>query len=184
MNETTKTIDEKAIETAVAELKAISTPLKDALVAVIEAAPIGNVIACYDHSGVVIDAEEVASEAADFVLKGLLGSFCYNVIDGHKGNGASMLNQALDQVDRFAERDATFRTEKSADQLQQRILWACRMDVQQSYRKSLQDFVTKLYTAVTGTRYVQRGVATGGRKPDSPEQSVAANLRASRQATS
>jgi len=177
---TKKSVGTAAIDTNVKELKMVSEPLKAALETVINNAEIGNVLACYD-TGVEFNAESIASDAAEFVLKGLVGALCYNVIDGYKGNGQTMLNNALDQVDEAAERDANFRTEKSADQLHQRIVWAARMDVQQAYRKSLQDFVLKLYTAVTGERYQAR-IATSNAKPDSAEQSVAEKLKARRQA--
>lgn len=174
---------EATIDAGVAELKAVAVPLKTALEAVINAAPISNTMACYDN-GIDFDAEVIASDAAEFVLKGLIGALCYNVIDGHRGNGQKMLNNALDQVDQAAERDANFRTEKSADQLHQRIEWAARMDVQQAYRKSLQDFVLKLYTAVTGERYQQRVATSSAGRPDSKEQGVAASLKARRSAAS
>lgn len=175
MNDKAKNVEKDTVDAMVASIKLVSVPLKSALEQVINDAAISNVIACYD-TGVEFDNEQIATEAADFVLKGLVGALCYNVIDGFRGNGSKMLNNALDQVDQAAERDANFRTEKSADQLHQRIEWAARMDVQQAYRKSLQPFVTALYTAITGERYQQR-VATSAEKPNSPEQSTASNLR-------
>lgn len=175
MNDKAKNVEKVDVDNAMREIKLVSEPLRAALEAVINDAAIGNVIACYD-TGVEFDNEQIATDAAEFVLKGLVGALCYNVIDGYRGNGSKMLNNALDQVDQAAERDANFRTEKSADQLHQRIEWAARMDVQQAYRKSLQPFVTALYTAVTGERYQQR-VATSSGKPHSPEQAAASNLR-------
>ena len=182
MNDKAKKVETETVDEKVRDIKLVSEPLKSALEAVINNAPIGNTIACYD-TGVEFDSEQIATDAAQFVLKGLVGALCYNVIDGHRGNGQQMLNNALDQVDQAAERDANFRTEKSADQLHQRIEWACRMDVQQAYRKSLHEFVTALYTAVTGERYQQRAATSSASRPDSNEQSVAESLKARRSAT-
>ena len=182
MNAKTKNVSENDIDNSVANVKTVSAPLQSALEQIINDAEIGNVIACYDTGHEDFKADVICEDAAQFVLKGLIGALCYNVIDGYKGNGQTMLNNALDQVDQAAERDATFRTEKTADQLAQRIAWAARMDVQQAYRKSLQKFVTALYAAVTGERYQAR-VATSVGKPDSTEQSVAEKLRARRKAS-
>lgn len=179
MNDKAKNVEKDTVDAKVAEIKAVAVPLKSALEAVINAAPIGNVVACYD-TGVEFNSEQIAADAADFVLKGLIGALCYNVIDGHRGNGAKMLNNALDQVDQAAERDANFRTEKSAEQLEQRIQWACRMDVQQAYRKSLQDFTMALYTAITGERYQSRAATSSSARPESKEQDIAAQLKARR----
>jgi hypothetical protein len=182
MNTNTKTAVEKvAVDEKVTEINLVAAPFKAAIEAVINAAPVGNVLAMYD-TGADFDAELIASDAADFVLKGLIGSLCYNVIDGRKTTGAKMFNDALDQVDAAAERDAQFRTEKSSDQLQNRIRWAARMDVQQSYRAALEPFVSALYAAVTGERY-QRGVSRSDlARPNSPEQGVVAALAARRKA--
>ena len=181
MNRKANEVKNDSINEKVAEIKAVSEPLKSALETVIENAPIGNVLACYD-TGAEFDSEQIATDAAEFVLKGLLGAFCYNVIDGYKGNGQTMLNNALDQVDQAAERDANLRTEQTADRLHQRIEWAARMDVQQAYRKALQPFATALYTAVTGERYQRRVASSASEKPNSPEQSVASTIRARRSA--
>lgn len=181
MNAKTKSVESEAVDSNVAAVKAIADPLKSALEQVINDAEIGNVIAMYDTGHEDFKADVICEDAAQFVLKGLIGALCYNVVDGFKGNGQTMLNNALDQVDQAAERDATFQTEKSADQLAQRIAWAARMDVQQAYRESLQKFVTGLYTAVTGERYQARAAVSIG-KPESTEQSVADKLRARRRA--
>lgn len=182
MTEQTKNVEKDTIDQEVANVKAVSNPLKSALEAVINDAEIGNIVACYDTGHADFDAEKICSEAAEFVLKGLAGALCYNVIDGYKGNGQNMLNRALDQVDEAAERDAAFNTEKSQEQLHQRIEWACRMDVQQAYRKSLQQFVSALYAAMTGERYQARVAASNGR-PETAEQSVADKLKARRRAS-
>jgi len=179
MKNEAKNVDKETVDEKVAAIKLVSEPLKSALEAVINACPIGNTVAMYD-TGVEFNSEQICSDAADFVLKGLVGALCYNVIDGHRGNGQKMLNNALDQVDQAAERDANFRTEKSADQLEQRIQWAARMDVQQAYRKSLQDFTIALYTAITGERYQSRAAASSVARPDSKEQGIAASLKARR----
>lgn len=176
MNDKAKNVQKDTVDEKVAAIKLVSEPLKFALEAVINAAPVGNVLAMYD-TGAEFNSEQIASDAADFVLKGLVGALCYNVIDGHRGNGQTMLSNALDQVDQAAERDGTFRTEKSSDQLQQRIEWAARMDVQQAYRKSLQDFAVALYTAITGERYQSRAATSSSAKPDSKEQGIAAALK-------
>jgi len=182
MNDQAKNVQKEAVDKAVKALKKVSSPLKSALEAVINECPIGNVIACYD-TGVDFPNKQICEDAADFVLKGLVGALCYNVIDGYRGNGQKMLNNALDQVDQAAERDGTFRTEKSAEQLEQRIQWAARMDVQQAYRKSLQDFTIALYTAITGERYQSRAATSNAVRPDSKEQGVAASLKARRRAS-
>ena len=180
MNTNTKTaVENVAVDSKVHEINLIAAPIKAAIEAAINAAPIGNVLAMYD-TGADFNGEVIAKEAADFVLKGLIGSLCYNVIDGRKTAGAKMFNDALDQVDAAAERDAQFRTEKTSDQLQNRIRWAARMDVQQNYRAALEPFVSALYAAVTGERY-QRSVARSDlKRPDSPEQGVVAALAARR----
>jgi DNA-binding protein H-NS len=179
MKNEAKNVQKDTVDEKVKSIKLVSEPLKSALEAVINAAPVGNVLAMYD-TGAEFNAEQIASDAADFVLKGLVGALCYNVIDGHRGNGQTMLSNALDQVDQAAERDGTFRTEKSSDQRQQRIEWAARMDVQQAYRKSLQDFAIALYTAITGERYQSRAATSSSAKPDSQEQGIAARLKARR----
>lgn len=176
MNDKTKTVEIEGFDKAgLAKLKKVAVPLKAALEDVINSAEISNVIACYDDGGVIVDAEEVASEAASFVLKGLIGSLCYNVIQGYTGNGAQMLNKALDDVDQAAARDEATPSQKTQEALHGRINWACRMDVQQSYRKVLQPWCEALYVAVIGERY-PRPVARSG-KTDSAEASVARSLR-------
>lgn len=183
MSKSTKSESGKTVDAKVAAVKAVSDPLKSAIEEVMSNTEIGNLIQCYDTGHADFDGAQIAEEAAEFVLKGLAGALCYNVIDGHRGNGQTMLNNALDAVDKAAERDANFRNEKSQEQLHQRIEWACRMDIQQAYRKSLQQFVVGLYTAITGERYQQRGVANSHGKPDTAEQSVAERLRARRTGT-
>jgi len=178
MNDKAKKVEKEAVDEMVKAVKAVAVPLKSALEKEIAEAPISNVLACYD-TGVEFDSELIATEAAEFVLKGLVGSLCYNVIDGYRRNGQKMLNDALDQVDQAAERDAATPNEQTADRLHQRIEWAARMDVQQAYRKHLQKFVVALYTAVTGERYQQR-VARSSYKPNSTEQLVAESLKARR----
>lgn len=175
MNSKTKTVTKKEVDSKVAQIKKISVPLKSAIEQVINDTDVGNVIACYDDGGVIVDAEETAKDAAEFVLKGLIGSLCYNVINGYTGIGQQRLNEALDKVDQAAAQDESNPSQKSQEWLHNRINWACRMDVQQSYRKALQKFTEELYTAVTGERYT-RPVARSG-KTDSPEASVARSLR-------
>lgn len=181
MNAQTKNVEINGFdEKAMKALKQVADPLKQALEQIINEAPVSNTLACYD-TGAEFDGAEIAADAAEFVLKGLIGAFCYNVVEGYKGNGQTMLNRALDQVDEAAERDATFRTEKSADQLHQRIVWAAKMDVQQAYRLALQPYAEALYTVITGERYTRKVDRTVG-KPASEEQSVADKLRERRQA--
>jgi hypothetical protein len=176
MNTNTKTVvSNEEVTKLVAEMKKVSVPLKKAIEQIINDTPISNVIACYDDGGVIVDSEEMATEAAKFVMKGLIGALCYNVIDGYTGNGQKMLNLALDDVDQAASRDANNPNQKSQEILHRKINWACRMDVQQSYRKALQDWSEKLYVAVCGERY-PRPVARSARI-ESVESNVAANLR-------
>jgi hypothetical protein len=186
MNDKAKTVEEVTIDEKIAQVKPVAKAMKDLLESIINEVPIGNVIECYEaDSAIVIDSEELAKEAAEYVLKGVFGSLCYNVIDGYRHFGQKSLNDALDAVDQAAERDAsTARNEKTADRLHQTINWACRMDVQQSYRKALQTPMLGLYTAATGERYAQRVATSGTNRPDSPEQSVAQKLRERRSAAS
>ena len=181
MTKQTQKVSEETVDSKVAAVKDVANPLKSAIEQVINDTEVGNLIACYDTGHADFNGAQIAEDAAEFVLKGLAGALCYNVIDGYKGNGQTMLNNALDQVDKAAERDAQFGTEKTQDQLHQRIEWACRMDLQQAYRKSLQQFVVAMYTAITGERYQQR-VASSHAKPETAEQSVADKLRERRQA--
>jgi len=177
MNANTDKVEESGLDhDALKAMKEVSIPLKAAIETIINELPVEGVFKDYDGEGVMIDREVVAADAATFVLKGLIGSLCYNVIQGYTGNGQTMLNRALDQVDQAAERDAsTASNQKTQDTLHARINWACQMDVQQSYRKALQEWTEQLYCAVTGDRY-PRPVATSG-KTDSPEAEVARNLR-------
>ena len=154
----------------------ISESLKAALTNVIEETDVGNTIGMYDTGHEDFNAEVIATDAAEFVLKGLIGALCYNVVEGYRGNGQKMLNNALDQVDQAANADAQFSTEQTQDRLNQRIQWAARMDVQQTYRAALQDFVKGLYVAITGEAYqakVARSIKPG---EGSAEQNVASRL--------
>jgi len=181
MKTNTSKVEVNTIDNEIETIKSVANPLKTVLEDIINNAPVGNILACYD-TGAEFNSEEIAQEAAEFVLKGLLGALCYNVIDGRKNQGQKMLNDALDQVDRATEQDAQFRSEKSADRLHNRIVWAARMDVQQAYRASLEKFVLALYIAVTGERYQRHVPVDLSEAPASPEQSVAQKLRARRTA--
>jgi len=170
-----------AVDEAIAEMKELSIPLTQAIKKIIDETYIGNVIAIYDTE-VDFDSAEVCKDAAEFVVKGIVGAICYNLFQGFLDQGAKALNRALDQVDSAAERDAGGGNEQSQDQLAERIKWAARMDVQQSYRKALREWSAKLHVAVTGERYSGKGAPRLTNRPDSLEQSTAAKLRARRRA--
>jgi len=183
MNDKDKKAQQATVDAKVAFLKTVSIPFNAALEQILSDAAIGNTLAMY-NTGVEFKPEEIANEAGLFVIKGLIGSLCYNVIEGAK-RGVQKLAEAEDQMDSASNRDDTFRTEKSADQLHQRIVWCAKMDVQQVYRAALQEFVLGLYTSITGERY-QQSAARSDRKGgvDSPEQSVVEKMRARKAAAS
>jgi len=188
MNAKTKTAVEKvAVEEVVKSevdilterVKAVRDVLVGAIAEVINETEVGNVLATYD-TGVEFDSVEIAKEAGEYVIAGLLQSLCYNVFEGYKSHGAKSLAKAEDDMFKASEKDAWNGTEKSAEILEGRIQWCAKMDVQQSYRKALQQFCSGLYTSQTGERY--SGQPANGRKTESPEQDAITRLRAKKSA--
>ncbi len=178
---TDKVIEKDAPETEtvdqlVARVNGVKTVLVGAITEILEATPVGNVLAVYD-TGDVFNGPEIATEAADYVIAGLAQALCYNVFEGYKAHGAKSLAKAEDDMFKASEKDEWSRSEKSGEILEGRIAWCAKMDVQQSYRKALQQFVSGLYTSITGERY--QGQQASNRTPvDSPEQGAIARLRA------
>lgn len=169
------TIDKK-VET----VKAVRDALVGAVTDILNETEVGNVLAMYD-TGVAFNSEEIAKEAGEYVISGLVQSLCYNVFEGYKTHGAKSLAKAEDDMFKASEKDAWNGTEKSAEILEGRIEWCAKMDVQQSYRKALQQFCSGLYTSVTGERY-QGQPASNVKRTESPEQGAIARLRAKRSA--
>lgn len=167
------------VDAAIAQMKAITVPLRALLEDVLELTELGAVINCYDTHTDPKFGEKVAKDAKDYVLNGIIGAMSYNVIEGHKLNGARMFNKALDDVETARIEDTSWRSEKSAAKLERAIKWAATMDVQQIYRKVLQPTCTKLYAVFAKKRYPTK-VASSARTNDSPEQAKAVNLRAMR----
>jgi hypothetical protein len=175
-----ETPEKNEIDIQTERVKAVRDSLVGAITDILNDTEVGNVLALYD-TGVEFDGEEIAKEAAKYVIEGLAQSLCYNVFEGYKTHGARALAKAEDDVSKAAEKDEWSRTEKSADILEGRIQWCAKMDVQQSYRKALQQFASGLYTSISGERY--QGHSSANRKPlASPEQGVVARLRARKSA--
>jgi hypothetical protein len=168
------------IDVAIDRVKAVRDVLVTAVTEVLNETEVGNVLAMYD-TGALFNGEEIAQDAAKYVIAGLAQALCYNVFEGYKSHGAKALAKAEDDMFNASEKDEWNRTEKSGEILEGRIQWCAKMDVQQSYRKALQPFASGLYTSITGERY--QGQPTTDRKPvSSPEQSVIAKLRAKKSA--
>ena len=189
MNAKTKTVIEKVavessekteIDVKTERVKGVRDVLVTALTEIINEVEVGNVLAMYD-TGVTFDSEAIATEAAEYVIAGLAQSLCYNVFEGYRSHGAKSLAKAEDDMFKASEKDSWSHTEKSAEILEGRIAWCAKMDVQQSYRKGLQQFISGLYTAVTGERY-QGQPSANKSTVDSPEQDAIARLRAKKSA--
>ena len=178
-NVVVETPEKTEIDVLTERVKNVKEVLVGALTEVINDTEVGNVLATYD-TGVEFDSHEIAKLAGEFVIAGLLQSLCYNVFEGYKAYGAKSLAKAEDDMFKASEKDAWNGTEKSAEILEGRIQWCAQMDVQQSYRKALQQFVSGLYASQTGERY--SGQAKTGRKTESPEQDAITRLRAKKSA--
>ena len=173
---TDKVVTENSIDKKVASVKVVRDVLVDTITDILNATEVGNVLAMYD-TGASFNSEEIAKEAATYVIEGLAQALCYNVFEGYRSHGAKSLAKAEDDMFKASEKDEWSRTEKSAEILEGRIEWCAKMDVQQSYRKALQEFMSGLYTSISGNRY--QGQPSTERKPvDSPEQGAIARLRA------
>ena len=173
-----KKVTAEAVDTKVAAMRAVVGPFQEAVNAAMESADIGQILTFYDVEKYDKNAAKVLTkEAAEFVIRGFVGALCYNVFDGYRNNGQKMLNDALDKADAAAERDALLRTEQTGERLHNALNWAARMEVQQAYRKALQEWASGFYTAVTGERYAQKVARSDRGAPDSAEQAVAAKLR-------
>jgi len=160
----------------VTAMKLVTGPLEAFLELIIESADVGNTCALYD-TGADFDSEEICKDAAQFVINGLMGSLCYNVYEGYRGNGQKNFSKAFDDMRKAGDKDSYQRTEKSAEILQGRIVWCAKMDLQQVYRKALQTRIAELYVAMTGERYQPSGTRSKS-APDSPEQNALARIAA------
>lgn len=176
---TKKSVAKDVVDAKVATSKSVSDPLMNVIKDVMETTEVGNTLALYD-TGVEFDSEELAQDAAMFIIKGLAGALCYNITRGLQ-DGTKRLAEAEDQMIRASANDAEQRTERSAEQLHQRIEWCAKMDVQQVYRRALKEFVFGLYTDMTGERYQRKAPSVPG-TVNSPEQSIAAKIQARRDA--
>lgn len=173
-------VADKTVDDLVARVKTVREVLVGAISEILETTEVGNVLALYD-TGAVFDGEAIAKDAAEYVIAGLAQSLCYNVFEGYKSHGAKALAKAEDDMFKASEKDEWSRSEKSGEILEGRIAWCAKMDVQQSYRKALQQFTSGLYTSITGERY-QGQPASERKAVDSPEQGAIARLRAKKDA--
>jgi hypothetical protein len=185
MTKRTKKTPKKAEVSALVKLAhSVADPLLIAIQTVLDepevATKVGNTLALYD-TGVEFDSEKLASEALQFILKGFAGSLCYNIQEGYK-RGHQKLAEAEDEMIKASFRDENSPSERSAELLHGRIEWCAKMDVQQVYRKAMEQFALGIYTAMTGERYQSSTRSSGKSGVDSPEQNVVATLRARKEA--
>ena len=179
-NVVVESVEKSDVDVQVERVKGVKEVLVTAITEILNDTEVGNVLAMYD-TGVEFNSEEIATEAGEYVIAGLVQSLCYNVFEGYRAHGAKSLAKAEDDMFKASEKDSWSHTEKSAEILEGRIAWCAKMDVQQSYRKGLQQFISGLYTAVTGERY-QGQPSANKSTVDSPEQDAIARLRAKKSA--